>query len=173
MIVLIILLIAKSLLFILEAIGIFKLAKKNEIKMPILCFLPFATPYYLGLVAEKKETNEKKKSLKIWLIILFFLMLLSAAVFAITGFISANEIIENAKICIANDTKMTLDMFSSAIYAIIFYFVSLFTALSYKILRLAAFWKIVSKENPKKSGLYMILSAVLYPLMPIFILLNS
>ncbi|MBQ6825791.1 MAG: hypothetical protein IJP34_03925 [Clostridia bacterium] len=167
MIVLIILLIVKSLLFILEAIGIFKLAKKKEIKLPVLCFVPFITPYYLGLVAEKK------KNLKVWLIILFFLTLLTTAVLAVFGFISANEIIQNAKICIVSDTKMTLDMFSSAIYPIIFYFVSLFAAISYKILRLAAFWKIVSKENPKKTGLYMILSAVLYPLMPIFILINS
>lgn len=174
MIIAVIIISIKILLFILEAIGIFKLSKKEEIRFSGLSFVPFLTPYYFGAVSDKLAQKEgKNEKMKVWLLVTFLVSTFFVAAFIAVAVFAANDVVENAKLCIANDTRMTIEMFSSVMYTIAIYFITLFVSLAYKILKLMAFGKIVSKKAKKTSVLYIILSAVLYPLMPIFILINS
>ncbi|MDD2978622.1 MAG: hypothetical protein PHN80_01485 [Hespellia sp.] len=71
MIFLLVVLVAKLVLYILKGVGMYKLAKRQKVEYPWLAFIPFARYYLQGEVSD--DIRLKNKSIKnpgIWLIVL-------------------------------------------------------------------------------------------------------
>lgn len=159
-------------IWLLGAIGIFRMSKSIGLKYPRLSFIYPVYPFALGRVAEKYVKKDGKKSAKFsgWLLGLGIAeYVLNFAFFAIAIF-AVYKIGINAINAIESDISMSPDMFGIMIPAIILYFIAFAVSIAYMVLYYIAFWRICSIFCYKNATLFLVLSIVLTNLLsPIFI----
>lgn len=158
-------------LYILRALGVYKMAKTAGISSPWVAFVPIANSYIFGRLAEKYRRKDGKKSEKFSVLLLIFdiLTLIACVCLIVFTVISLATILSNAKIAYDNGTDMTLSQFSSLIPVIVFYVVTLLSAVVYTVLHYVAFWRIVASFDNSNATLYTVLSVFFSFLDPIFL----
>ena len=158
-------------LYILRALGVYKMSKTAGISSPWVAFVPIANSYTFGKLAEKYRRKDGKKSEKFSVLLLIFdiLTLIACVCLIVFTVISLATIFSNAKIAYDNGTDMTLSQFSSLIPVIVFYVVTLLSAFVYTVLHYVAFWRIVASFDNSNATLYTVLSVFFSFLDPIFL----
>lgn len=167
----IILLIIWVAFYILGAFAIFDISKKIGIKAPFVSFIPFFQSFALGRIAEKYVKKDQKKPAKFSILLFIFniLQTILLIVFIFSTLDSIFNVIGNIKDAIANDTKVTIEMFSSFIFVIALFFVLLVCALCYKIFFAIALWRVFAIFDYKMATLYTIISFLFSTISPIFL----
>ncbi|MBQ1988803.1 MAG: hypothetical protein II234_02715, partial [Clostridia bacterium] len=145
-------------LYILGAFAIFKLSKKVELKAPFISFIPFLQSFALGRIAEKYIKKDGSNSARFSILLFIF-----------SAFYSIFNVIVNIEDAIANDTKVTIDMFTSFIFVIALFFVLLVCAICYKIFFAIAIWRVFAIFDYKMATVYTIISVLFSTISPIFL----
>lgn len=162
-------------LFILNGLGLYKMAKNIEISNKWLAFIPIANNYVLGSISQKYIKADGSKSAKFGII----LPLLSLAKFILTialfifSVISVTSIISNVELAIENDSQMTMEMFKSFIPVIILYFVLLAIAIWYAVSYFIALWRVYSLYDSSNATVFLIVSILFGAITPIFLFILS
>lgn len=158
-------------LYILGAFAIFKLSKKVELKAPFISFIPFLQSFALGRIAEKyiKKDGSNSARFSILLFIFNILQTILLIIFIFSAFYSIFNVIVNIEDAIANDTKVTIDMFTSFIFVIALFFVLLVCAICYKIFFAIAIWRVFAIFDYKMATVYTIISVLFSTISPIFL----
>ncbi len=156
--------------WLLGAAGICKMSKEIGYKNSWVSFILPLYPFALGRAANtyKKKNGGKSADFSLLLELLLIAVALLYGVLLILGVNAVNEIIQNARICIENNSAMTPAMFSSAIPVIAVYFVALAITVYYKIAYYIALWRIFACYS-NKTALFTVLSVFFGFLAPIFI----
>lgn len=159
-------------IWLLGAIGVFRMSKSIGMKYPWLSFIYPIYPFALGRVAEKYVKKDGTKSAKFsgWLLALGIAKyVLNFAFFAVFIF-ALYKIGMNTINAIDSDITMSPSMFSIMIPAIILYFIAFAVLIAYNVLYYIAFWRICSIFCYKNATLFLVLSIVLTNLLsPIFL----
>ena len=93
--------------------------------------------------------------------------------FFIVFAVSFTTITQFALKVIETDASMTIEMFSSAIYVIILYFVALTVYLVYFVMYLVALWRIFKMYDSKNAVLYLVFSVLIPIFVPVLIFIVS
>ena len=159
-------------LYILGAFAILKLSKKVELKAPFISFIPFLQSFALGRLAEKYIKKDGSKSAKFSVILFIFniLQTILLIIFIFSTLYSIFNVIVNIENAIANDTKVTIDMFSSFIFVIALFFVLLVCVICYKIFFAIAIWRVYAIFDYKRAIVYTIISVLFSSISSIFLL---
>ncbi len=157
--------------YILQAIGIYKMANSLGIAYPWISFIPVANSYTFGKVASRyiKRDGSASAKFEIWLLVLQILMTITAILLVITAIIAIVSIVGFADAAILDDSAMTLSMFSSFIPVIILYVVTFGLALAYNIIYYVALWRIFSIFSADNATIFTVLSVLFNILPPIFL----
>lgn len=160
-----------SVLYILMALGIFKMAKKTEIGKPWLSFIPIINTYMFGKVAQCYIKKDGTKSAKfgVALLVLNILKLVFVVLFIVALIITLISTVTLLYDAYDNDTSVTAEMFSPFISVIVLYFILLAIAVAYKIVYYVALWRIFAVFNSENATLFTVLSVFFAFLPGIFV----
>ncbi len=158
-------------LFVLQGFGLMQMSKSLGLKAPWIGFIPFASIFSFGRVAQTYIKKDGKKSAKfsITLLILYILYILFVVALTVSLVIAAISVISNSETALANDTEMELSMFGAVIAVVAIYFIVLALAISYKIVYFIALWRIFALFDHINATLYTVLSIVFSFMGPIFL----
>ena len=112
-------------IYLLEAIGVYKMAKSAEIKNPWLSFVPVGRNWVFGTLAEKykKKNGVKSARFGIILTVLSVIELVCSAVMLVFMIIVTKNILDMAYGAVENSTEVTPEQLAALIPIIIIYFV--------------------------------------------------
>lgn len=170
-----ILIMVAVILFVIKGIALYKISKNLNINNRELCFVPLCSPIIFGKVAENFYKTKGLKSAKFSIIlpILKILQVFTRVLFLIFTISSASKIYDFAYQAIIEDTAMTIEMFSSVIWVVIFFCVCLAISIAHMIIYFVAFYRICNIFDEKKATIFTIVSVFLPFLAPIFLLVLS
>lgn len=156
-------------LYLLQAFGLFEMSKTLSLKHPWLSFIPFASTFALGRIAENYEKQNGKKSAKLGVILLVLKILLVAL---LLGFLIALVIavvflmIELGKV---QNIAPSAEILSPFIASAILYILALGVGIAYNVLYFVSLWRIFSIFQNANATLFTVLSIFFSFLSPIFI----
>lgn len=158
-------------LYILRAVGIYKMALNAGIKQPWIAFVPVANAYTFGLIAEKnnrKKTTEKTK----FSVVLLTLRIIGTLFFvaaAVTFVIATSKILTFAYTAYENDTKLSLEALGSIVLPIVLFAVFTLVTLAFIIIRYIALWRIYNAYDSSNAAAYTVVSVLFNFTDPIFL----
>lgn len=158
-------------LYILRAVGIYKMALNAGIKQPWIAFVPVANAYTFGLIAEKnnrKNTTEKTK----FSVVLLTLRIIGTVFFvaaAVTFVIATSKILTFAYTAYENDTKLSLEALGSIVLPIVLFAVFTLVTLAFIIIRYIALWRIYNAYDSSNAAAYTVVSVLFNFTDPIFL----
>lgn len=158
-------------LYILRAVGIYKMALNAGIKQPWIAFVPVANAYTFGLIAEKnnrKKTTEKTK----FSVVLLTLRIIGTVFFvaaAVTFVIATSKILTFAYTAYENDTRLSLEAFGSIVLPIVLFAVFTLVTLAFIIIRYIALWHIYNAYDSSNAAAYTVVSVLFNFTDPIFL----
>ena len=158
-------------LYLLESIGVYKMAKSAEIKNPWLAFIPVANGWVFGTIAEKYKKKNGKKSARFGIIlpVLEGIVLIEAIALTIFTVISIKEITGYALDAVNTSSEMAPEQFMSLIPVIILYFALMAVAIAYAVVFFIALWRVYSSFDKPNATLYIVLSVVFTISVPIIL----
>jgi len=141
--------------FILQAVGMMGIAKNRGMKNPWLGFIPIASSYLLGGIADNiNESYGKKTSFRIVLPILSTISTISTF-FSLSFYFSLIfEIFETA---LYNYEIGPYTMFGKMGPLIMFYLIMFLVSIAGIVLNIMAFYRIGKEYSPQNSVIYIIL----------------
>ena len=165
----------KFVFLLMGAVGICRLASDEGFKKPWLVFVLPIYPLVLGKLTAKyvKKDGTSSQNYGVWLFVMAVLNVIFSVAFFIAFAVSFTNITNFALQAIENNTAMTIEMFSSVIYAVIFYFVALTVYLVYFVMYTVALNRIFKLYNGKKAKLLTVLSVFFRFLSPFFVYLSA
>lgn len=155
------------LVFVLKGLGLFKLAKLENLKKPILAFIPVANNYVLGSLAENKE---KPSNLKKLLLILNIIAIITVAVFLVSSGFAISSVFESAKLAIETDVELTLSELKPFILVLVTFVLAVAAVAIYKVFYYISLWRVYNKQDKSKALMAIILSVIFAFLVPVFLL---
>ena len=158
-------------LYLLESIGVYKMAKSAEIKNPWLAFIPVANGWVFGTLAEKYKKKNGTKSARFGIIlpVLEGIVLIEAIALTIFTVISIKEITGYALDAVNTSSEMAPEQFMSLISVIILYFALMAVAIAYAVVFFIALWRVYSSFDKPNATLYIVLSVVFTISVPIIL----
>lgn len=158
-------------LYLLESIGVYKMAKSAEIKNPWLAFIPVANGWVFGTLAEKYKKKNGTKSARFGIIlpVLEGIVLIEAIALTIFTVISIKEITGYALDAVNTSSEMAPEQFMSLISVIILYFALMAVAIAYAVVFFIALWRVYSSFDKPNDTLYIVLSVVFTISVPIIL----
>lgn len=158
-------------LYLLESIGVYKMAKSAEIKNPWLAFIPVANGWVFGTLAEKYKKKNGTKSARFGIIlpVLEGIVLIEAIALTIFTVISIKEITGYALDAVNTSSEMAPEQFMSLIPVIILYFALMAVAIAYAVVFFIALWRVYSSFDKPNATLYIVLSVVFTISVPIIL----
>lgn len=158
-------------LYLLESIGVYKMAKSAEIKNPWLAFIPVANDWVFGTLAEKYKKKNGTKSARFGIIlpVLEGIVLIEAIALTIFTVISVKEITGYALDAVNTSSEMAPEQFMSLIPVIILYFALMAVAIAYAVVFFIALWRIYSSFDKSNATLYIVLSVIFTISVPIIL----
>lgn len=158
-------------LYLLESIGVYKMAKSAEIKNPWLAFIPVASDWVFGTLAEKYKKKNGTKSARFGIIlpVLEGIVLIEAIALTIFTVISVKEITGYALDAVNTSAEMAPEQFMSLIPVIILYFALMAVAISYAVVFFIALWRVYSSFDKSNATLYIVLSVIFTISVPIIL----
>ena len=158
-------------LYLLESIGVYKMAKSAEIKNPWLAFIPVANGWVFGTLAEKYKKKNGTKSARFGIIlpVLEGIVLIEAIALTIFTVISIKEITGYALDAVNTSAEMAPEQFMSLIPVIILYFALMAVAFAYAVVFFIALWRVYSSFDKSNATLYIVLSVIFTISVPIIL----
>ena len=158
-------------IYLLESIGVYKMAKSAEIKNPWLAFIPVANDWVFGTLAEKYKKKNGTKSARFGIIlpVLEGIVLIEAIALTIFTVISIKEITGYALDAVNTSTEMAPEQFMSLIPVIILYFALMAVAIAYAVVFFIALWRVYSSFDKSNATLYIVLSVIFTISVPIIL----
>lgn len=158
-------------LYLLESIGVYKMAKSAEIKNPWLSFVPVGRNWVFGTLAEKYKKKNGTKSARFGIIlpVLEGIVLIEAIALTIFTVISIKEITGYALDAVNTSTEMAPEQFMSLIPVIILYFALMAVAIAYAVVFFIALWRVYSSFDKSNATLYIVLSVVFTISVPVIL----
>lgn len=149
-------------LYLLESIGVYKMAKSAEIKNPWLSFVPVGRNWVFGTLAEKykKKNGTKSARFGIILTVLSVIELVCSAVMLVFMIIVTKNILDMAYGAVENSTEVTPEQLAALIPIIIIYFVLIAVSMAYLIVTYIAMWRIYASFDKANATLYIVLSVL-------------
>lgn len=148
--------------YFLGAYAIFNISNKIGLKASFISFFPFLKSFALGRIAEKYIKRNGSKSAKLSIILFIFSILQSVLLvaFVFSTIYALFNTILNIEDAIANDIKVTIDMFSSFVAVIILFFILLVCAICYRVFFGIVIWRVYAIFDYKMATIYTIISVV-------------
>lgn len=158
-------------LYLLESIGVYKMAKSAEIKNPWLAFIPVANDWVFGTLAEKYKKKNGTKSARFGIIlpVLEGIVLIETIALTIFTVISIKEITGYALDAVNTSSEMAPEQFMSLIPVIILYFALMAVAFAYAVVFFIALWRVYSSFDKSNATLYIVLSVIFTISVPIIL----
>lgn len=158
-------------LYLLESIGVYKMAKSAEIKNPWLAFIPVANDWVFGTLAEKYKKKNGTKSARFGIIlpVLEGIVLIESIALTIFTVISVKEIMGYALDAVNTSTEMVPEQFMSLIPVIILYFALMAVAIAYAVVFFIALWRVYYSFDKSNATLYIVLSIIFTISVPIIL----
>lgn len=158
-------------IYLLEAIGVYKMAKSAEVKNPWLAFIPVANDWVFGTLAEKYKKKNGTKSARFGIIlpVLEGIVFIESIALTIFTVISIKEITGYALDAVNTSTEMAPEQFMSLIPVIILYFALMAVAIAYAVVFFIALWRVYSSFDKSNATLYIVLSVVFTISVPVIL----
>lgn len=158
-------------IYLLESISVYKMAKSAEIKNPWLAFIPVASDWVFGTLAEKYKKKNGTKSARFGIIlpVLEGIVLIEAIALTIFTVISVKEITGYALDAVNTSAEMAPEQFMSLIPVIILYFALMAVAIAYAVVFFIALWRVYSSFDKSNATLYIVLSVIFTISVPIIL----
>ena len=154
-------------MYLLQAFGLYGMAKGSGISAPWRGFIPFANTFLFGKIAERYVKKDGKRSAKFGGLLLAFEIL--TAVFAIAVFAFVINAFSVIFAHMLTDSEITVAIGYSFVPVIIFFLVFTVAAIAYAVMYYVALWRIFAAFDYHNATVYLVLSIVFSFLGPIFL----
>ncbi len=153
-------------MYILQAFGLYGMAKGSGISAPWRGFIPFANTFLFGKIAERYVKKDGKKSAKFGGLLLAFEILTLVLAFATMAF--AINVFSVLFAYLAYDTGDTA-IISATVSMIFSSIVLVGVSIAYVVIYYVALWRIFTAFDYKNATVYFVLSIFFSFLGPIFL----
>lgn len=153
-------------MYLLEAVGLYGMAKNSGISRPWRGFVPFANTFLFGKIAEKYRRRDGKRSAKFSVLLLVFEVF--TLVFAVVCFaftVSMIFLIIDSSGESELGAEIVAPMFAMLISCLVLVGVSI----AYAVMYYVALWRIFAAFDYNNTTVYLVLSIVFSFLGPIFL----
>lgn len=153
------------------AIGIYKMSKTAGLEYPWLSFIPVASSYTLGILAEKyrKTPTEKPFKYSILLLVMHIIEKIVAIVFFVLFCFISVETVHTVISVAMYDGEIDPNMALALIPFFVLSLAVIFTELAFAVIRYIALWRVYSLFDGRNAVLYTVLSVLFGFLEPVFI----
>lgn len=153
-------------MYLLEAFGLYGMAKGSGISAPWRGFIPFANTFLFGKIAERYVKKDGKKSAKFGGLLLAFEILVLVLAFATMAFaISMIFVLATAE----NETELANSIIVPMFAMLISCFVLMGVSIAYVVIYYVALWRIFTAFDYNNATVYFVLSIFFSFLGPIFL----
>ena len=159
-------------LYLLYSLGLFRMAKRLNIKNPWFSFVPVLSQNLNGRISDTVACAHSKKP--------FFAFLLPALFAVKAVFLSAAETIftKNVINIVWQAMRNKIDLLEVSNFAgfkavILPFVLAVLFGIAYRVVRLVSLYKIYGKFNPQNKTVYTVLDVFLSFLTPIFVFTSS
>lgn len=154
-------------MYLLEAIGLYGMAKKSRFLSPWRSFIPFANTFLFGKIAEKYQRRDGKPSAKFSVLLLVFEILTLVFVAAFFVFFINMCVILFADM--NSEAEITIAIGRTVIPMIFSCLVLVGVSIAYAVMYYIALWRIFAAFDYNNATVYLVLSIVFSFLGPIFL----
>lgn len=149
-------------LYVLRAIGIYKMSKTAGVEYPWLSFIPVANSFTLGRLAERYHKNpiEKPAKYSVILLILHIVEKIIEIFFAVFLCIAAVTSVREIMGVALYDEPIKLSAALSFIPLILSTFLLMLSALAFAIVKYIALWRVYASFDGKNAVLFNFLEPV-------------
>lgn len=153
-------------MYLLQAFGLYGMAKGSGISAPWRGFIPFANTFLFGKIAERYVKKDGKKSAKFGGLLLAFEILTLVLAFVTIAFtISMIFVLAAAE----NETDLAYSIVAPMVAMFISCFVLMGVSIAYIVLYYVALWRIFTTFDYNNATVYFVLSILFSFLGPIFL----
>ena len=153
-------------MYLLEAFGLYGMAKGSGIGRPWRGFIPFANIFLFGKIAERYVKKDGKKSAKFGGLLLAFEILTLVLAFVTMAFvIGMIFVLATAE----NETDLAYSILAPMVAMLISCFLLMGVAIAYAVIYYVALWRIFTAFDYNNATVYFVLSILFSFLGPIFI----
>ena len=153
-------------MYLLQAFGLYGMAKGSGISAPWRGFIPFANTFLFGKIAERYVKKDGKKSAKFGGLLLAFEILTLVLAFVTVAFaISMIFVLVAAE----NETDLAYSIVAPMVAMFISCFVLMGVSIAYIVLYYVALWRIFTAFDYNNATVYFVLSILFSFLGPIFL----
>ena len=153
-------------MYLLQAFGLYGMAKGSGISAPWRGFIPFANTFLFGKIAERYVKKDGKKSAKFGGLLLAFEILTLVLAFVTIAFtISMIFVLAAAE----NETDLAYSIVAPMLAMFISCFVLMGVSIAYIVLYYVALWRIFTAFDYNNATVYFVLSILFSFLGPIFL----
>ena len=153
-------------MYLLQAFGLYGMAKGSGISAPWRGFIPFANTFLFGKIAERYVKKDGKKSAKFGgLLHAFEILTLVLAFVTIAFTISMIFVLAAAE----NETDLAYSIVAPMVAMFISCFVLIGVSITYIVLYYVALWRIYTAFDYNNATVYFVLSILFSFLGPIFL----
>lgn len=158
-------------MYLLEAISLYKMAKNMELKNPWISFIPIVSSYAFGRIGQRYVKNDGTPSAKLGKILLILEIILAVLLIAFIAVFcfAIYSVVLYADNTLVGDEAMTMQMLQSVIPAVVLYLAVLGVAIATAIIRYVTMWRVFAIYNYHNATLYLVLSIFFSFLYPIFL----
>lgn len=161
-------LLAGITLYILNAVGLYEMGKSFSVKAPWLSFIPVASSFAIGRIAQEYVKKNGKKSAK-FSVILLLLNILTIILTTAFFIVLAISIINAVDIYNSGATPETAEAISIFLTPIALYFGAVAIGIAFNVTYYVCIWRVFAIFEKCNATLYLVLSIFFSFLYPIFI----
>lgn len=153
-------------MYLLNAFGLYGMAKGSGISAPWRGFIPFANTFLFGKIAERYVKKDGKPSAKFGgLLLAFEILTLVLAVVTVAFAISMFFVLAVAE----SETELAYSIVAPILAMLISCFVLMGVSITYIVLYYVALWRIFTAFDYNNATVYFVLSIIFSFLGPIFL----
>lgn len=153
-------------MYLLEAVGLYGMAKSSGFSSPWRSFIPFANTFIFGKIAEKYQRRDGKRSAKFGgLLLAFEILTLIFSIATMAFVISMISVLATSY----NDFELNASIVVPMIAMLACCFVLIGVLIAYVVIYYVALWRIFTAFDYNNATVYFVLSILFSFLGPIFL----
>lgn len=153
-------------MYLLEAVGLYGMAKSSGFSSPWRSFIPFANTFLFGKIAEKYQRRDGKRSAKFGgLLLAFEILTLIFSIATMALVISMISVLATSY----NDSELNASIVVPMIAMLACCFVLIGVLIAYVVIYYVALWRIFTAFDYNNATVYFVLSILFSFLGPIFL----
>ena len=156
-------------MYLLQALGIYKMAKNMGFNNPWLAFVPFANTFMFGKVAETYVKPDGRPSAKFSKILLILQIVASVVVVAFIVFLFVFLMLEATGTYFLSQDIEAIAVSALVLPIVLGYFALLGVMIAFNVVYYIALWRIFAIYNYNNATLFLVLSIFFSFLYPIFL----